>query len=163
MSQLSLTEAIAKAYRQGNKVLICGNGGLAAESEHFAAELVGKYGRDVFIPALSLTCPSSLITALANDIGYELIFAHQVSVIGNKGDIFIGLTTSKSGAIMKAAQMAECKGMISFVFHRDNLAGDDVAEKQETVLRILHRAAREAKELIYEDPLYQPEQSESSR
>ena len=69
-----LPRMIAKCYQKGGKVLICGNGGLAAESEHFAAELMGKYGRDVYIPCIALTSNSSLTTAISNDMGFENVF-----------------------------------------------------------------------------------------
>ena len=82
-------------------IFVAGNGGLCAEAEHFCAELMGKYAFDVYIPCITLTCPSSLITALANDIGYENVFAHQLEVLGNTGDTFIGLTTSHSKNILK--------------------------------------------------------------
>lgn len=152
----SLSRSIADAYKRGNKVLICGNGGLAAESEHFAAELMGKYGRDVYIPCMSLTCPSSLITALANDIGYENVFSHQVLTLGNEGDVFIGMTTSESRNILLAFHVADMKCLHSFLLDRNKIDGSDVAEVQENIIKFLHKVALEAKELCAEDTVRQP-------
>jgi D-sedoheptulose 7-phosphate isomerase len=156
----SLSRSIAEAYKRGNKVLICGNGGLAAESEHFAAELMGKYGRDVFIPCISLTGPSSLITALGNDIGFEDVFGHQVEALGRAGDIFIGMTTSRSVNIIHALNAASAKGLEPFLIwhggviygncHPIQMMGSGVAQIQENIIKFLHQVALEAKELASE-------------
>ena len=148
---LSLSVAIAEAYKRGNKVLICGNGGLCAEAEHFQAELMGKYGRDIFIPCISLTGPSALITALANDIGYEWVFAHQVETFGQTGDVFIGMTTSASKNIVAAYHVADGKCLHSFIIDRRTIEGDTVGEIQNNIIKFLHQVALEAKELCVED------------
>lgn len=127
-------------------IFIAGNGGLAAESEHFAAELMGKYALDVYLPCISLTCPSALITALANDIGFENVFSHQLEVLGNKGDLFIGMTTSHSKNILKAVEVARKKGMDVLLMDGDWLIGNDTAEKQNYAIEFLHRYARMLKE-----------------
>jgi phosphoheptose isomerase len=155
MHQLSV--AIAEAYKRGNKVLICGNGGLAAESEHFAAELMGKYGRDIFIPCISLTGPSALITALANDIGFENVFSHQVKTLGKPGDLVIGMTTSKSPNILKTIHTASEMGLDWQILDRINMNGESVAEVQNNIIKFLHEVALEAKELCVEDAVRQPE------
>jgi len=159
-----LSREIVEVYQQGNKVLICGNGGLAAESEHFAAELMGKYGRDVYIPCISLTGPSSLITALANDIGFEYVFEHQVQTLGKRGDLLIGMTTSNSANILKAICAGDANGLRTFILHGPKtpmeeirhigLVGDNTAEIQENIIRFLHEVAREAKELIFADAVH---------
>ncbi len=127
-------------------IFIAGNGGLAAESEHFAAELMGKFHSDVYIPCIALTANSSLVTALANDIGYENVFAHQIRVLGNKNDTFIGLTTTSSENIMKAVVAAKEIGMQIILLDSNVLKGNDVAEKQEYAIRLLHKMAREIKD-----------------
>ena len=127
-------------------IFIAGNGGLAAESEHFAAELMGKYHSDVYIPCIALTANSSLVTALANDIGYENVFSHQISVLGNKNDTFIGMTTTSSENIVKAAEVARKVGMQVVLLDGKALKGDNVAEKQEYAIRLLHKMAREIKD-----------------
>lgn len=154
---LELSIAIADAYKRGNKVLICGNGGLAAESEHFAAELMGKYGRDIFIPCIALTSNSSLVTALANDIGFENIFAHQIITLGKSGDIIIGMTTSASKNIIKAIASANILKFQTYLVSRENIEGETTAEIQENIIRFLHQVALEAKELCAEDTICKPE------
>ena len=75
---INLANEIARCYYAGGKVLICGNGGLAAEAEHFTAELMGKFSKDVYIPCIALTCPSALITAISNDVSFADVFAHNI-------------------------------------------------------------------------------------
>lgn len=132
-------------------IYICGNGGLASESDHFAAELMGQYAYNVYIPCISLTANSSLLTALSNDIGFENVFSHQLEVLGKKGDIFIGMTTSHSKNIIKAVEVARKKEMKVFLLDGDFLKGDNVAEKQEFAITLLHRLAREWKKEVYEN------------
>jgi D-sedoheptulose 7-phosphate isomerase len=145
-----MIDEIIEAIKSGHKILIAGNGGLAAESEHFAAELVGQFAYPVYIPCVALTANSSLLTALANDIGYEQVFAHQIEVMGNKGDVFIGMTTSHSRNIERACEWAESKGLISLLLDGDVLVGKDVAEKQEYALKYLHKLARLLKKELYD-------------
>lgn len=112
----SLTDAselLTVAFRAGSKVLICGNGGSAADSQHFAAELVSAFSRDIKRPALSaiaLTVDTSVITAFSNDFGYENVFARQVEAHGRKGDVLIAITTSGSSQNCLAAVVA-AKGL----------------------------------------------------
>ena len=102
---------ICESLRAGNKVLLCGNGGSAADAQHIAAELVGRYEqqRRAF-PAISLTTDTSALTALSNDYGYEEVFARQVEALASAGDVLIAISTSgKSPNVVKAALKA--KGM----------------------------------------------------
>ena len=131
------------------KILICGNGGLCSEAEHFAAELMGKFAFDVYIPCISLTANTSLITALANDIGFENVFSHQVEVLGQEGDVFIGLTTSHSKNILKAVEVAIRKGMKVILLDGDTLKGNTTAEKQEFAINLLHKMAHDMKKELY--------------
>jgi phosphoheptose isomerase len=87
---------IARSLKHGGKVLICGNGGSASQSQHFAAELVGRFmdGNREGLPALSLTADTAIITAWANDIGFEQVFARQVEAYGKPNDVLIGISTS---------------------------------------------------------------------
>lgn len=133
-----------------SKVLICGNGGLAAESEHFAAELMGKFAFDAYIPCIALCANSSLLTALANDIGFENVFSHQVETLGNEGDMFIGMTTSRSPNIVKAYETAVKKGLDAYLWDGTFLQGKDVAEKQEYAIKLLHILAYDLKKELYE-------------
>jgi D-sedoheptulose 7-phosphate isomerase len=131
-------------------IYVAGNGGLAAESEHFAAELMGKYAFEIFIPCISLTGPSSLITALANDIGFEYVFSHQLGTLGQMGDTFIGLTTSHSKNILNAVEVAVEKGMKVILLDGDTLQGVTTAEKQEYAVKYLHKLAYEMKRERFE-------------
>jgi D-sedoheptulose 7-phosphate isomerase len=99
---------ICEALSGGNKILLCGNGGSAADAQHIAAELVGRYEqqRRAF-PAVSLTTDTSALTALSNDYGYDEVFARQVEALAVEGDVLIAISTSgKSPNIVKAAEKA---------------------------------------------------------
>lgn len=104
---------IANAFETGHKMLICGNGGSAADSQHFAAELVSRYrmARKP-LPAIALTTDSSYITAHSNDFGFNDIFTRQVYALGKAGDIFFGISTSgKSPNVVDAADAAKTRQM----------------------------------------------------
>ena len=108
---------IAKQVASGNKVLFCGNGGSAADSQHLAAELVVRlrshYNRPA-IPGLALTVDTSILTAGGNDIGFDNIFARGVEAFGQKGDVLIGISTSgKSENVIRAVNLANEKGLIT--------------------------------------------------
>jgi D-sedoheptulose 7-phosphate isomerase len=103
---------IWETLKAGNKILLCGNGGSAADAQHIAAELVGRYEqqRRAF-PAISLTTDTSALTALSNDYGYEEVFARQVEALGAMGDVLIAISTSgKSPSVIKAADKARAIG-----------------------------------------------------
>ncbi len=96
---LNLLTDVARAcvdvYKNGKKILIAGNGGSAADAQHFAAELVGRYGFDrPSLPSIALTTDTSALTAIGNDYGYEYIFSRQLEGLGVEGDLFIGISTS---------------------------------------------------------------------
>lgn len=99
---------IIKSFRTGGKVLIFGNGGSAADSQHMAAELVGRFMKDRrALPAVALNANSSILTALGNDYGYEATFSRQVAALGRKGDVAVGISTSgNSPNILKAIEEA---------------------------------------------------------
>jgi D-sedoheptulose 7-phosphate isomerase len=137
---------IVSALKSGHKILICGNGGLAAESEHFAAEMMGKYAFDVYLPCISLTSNNSLITALANDFGWASVFCMQVAVFGNEGDVLIAMTTSASPNIMAAIETAKTKKMLVYLLNKDCLGGTSTADIQENALKLLHSLAYKIKE-----------------
>jgi D-sedoheptulose 7-phosphate isomerase len=109
---------LVKAFKNGNKVLFCGNGGSAADAQHLAAEFSGRFylDRDA-LPAEALHCNTSYLTAVANDYNYDVIYARMVKGFGNKGDVLIGLTTSGNSAnICKAFEVAKEKEMITIAF-----------------------------------------------
>jgi D-sedoheptulose 7-phosphate isomerase len=97
-------DACIRCLQQGGKILLAGNGGSAADAQHIAGELVSRFAFDrPGLPAIALTTDSSILTAIGNDYGYEKLFARQVQAHGNKGDVFIGYSTSgKSPNILRA-------------------------------------------------------------
>ena len=105
--------ACVEAYRRGNKTLLAGNGGSAADAQHIAAELVGRYGFDrPSIPSLALTTDTSNLTAIGNDYGYDKVFSRQLEGMGVEGDIFFGISTSgNSQNIVNAFESAKAKGI----------------------------------------------------
>ncbi len=111
-------ELIVDAFKAGNKVLFCGNGGSAADAQHLAAEFSGRFYIDrAALPAEALHCNTSYLTAVANDYSYDLIYARLVQGIGTKGDILIGLSTSgNSKNIVEAFKIAKEKEMITIGF-----------------------------------------------
>ncbi|UCF06630.1 MAG: SIS domain-containing protein [bacterium] len=109
---------IGEAVRDGNVVFTCGNGGSAADAQHIAGELVGRFRRKVKgYKAHALTTNSSVVTALANDYSYEEIFSRQLESMGQEGDVLLSLSTSgMSPNVVKAAQAANALGMTSLAF-----------------------------------------------
>lgn len=108
------TTQLIATLKQGKKLMVCGNGGSAADAEHLAGELVGRFGYDrPSLPCISLCTPSATFTAISNDYGYENAFARQVQGLGNEGDILLGISTSgNSENIVKAFEMADSKGIL---------------------------------------------------
>ena len=114
---LDVIEAVAKAcvavYRNGKKTMLAGNGGSAADAQHIAAELVGRYGFDrPSIPSLALTTDTSNLTAIGNDYGYDKVFSRQLEGMSQAGDLFIGISTSgNSQNIINAFESAKERGV----------------------------------------------------
>ncbi|MBQ4133721.1 MAG: D-sedoheptulose 7-phosphate isomerase [Desulfovibrionaceae bacterium] len=106
---------MADALRRGGKILIAGNGGSAADAQHFAAELVGRFQKNRrALPCLALNTDTSNLTALGNDFGFDTVFARQVEALGKPGDVFIGISTSgNSENIIAAAKEARRAGLVS--------------------------------------------------
>lgn len=105
--------ALAAALRKGHKALACGNGGSAADSQHFAAEMVGRFERErPGMPAIALTTDTSALTAIANDYGYDHVFAKGVEALGNAGDVLLAISTSgDSKSVLEAVAAAHKKDM----------------------------------------------------
>ncbi len=103
---------IVDTLKNGHKVLLCGNGGSAADAQHIAAELTGRYkSQRKGLPAIALTTDSSALTAISNDFGYEKVFARQVEALANKGDLLIGISTSgNSRNVLSALAQAQEMG-----------------------------------------------------
>lgn len=106
-------ELMFSALSQGNKILACGNGGSAADSQHFAAELVGRFERErLALPAIALTTDTSILTAVGNDYGYREIFAKQVQALGQPGDVLLAISTSgNSASVIAAIEVAQERDM----------------------------------------------------
>ena len=108
-------EVIADSFRRGGKLLLCGNGGSAADCQHVAAEFVNRLTRDrerVALPALALTTDTSYLTAYANDCGFDGVYARQVEAFGRTGDVLLAISTSGSSPnVLAAAHVARARGL----------------------------------------------------
>ena len=102
----------------GNKIMFCGNGGSAADAQHLAAELIGRFQKERrSLASIALTTDTSILTAVANDYGYDEVFARQVEGLGRSGDVLIGISTSGNSAnVVKAALKARDTGMHTIAF-----------------------------------------------
>jgi len=120
---------VAAAYREGKKLLLCGNGGSAADCQHMAAEFVSRLTKEVqrrALPAIALTTDTSFLTAFANDCGYEGVFERQVEALGLAGDILLGISTSGSSKnVVRAMTLAQQRGMRTIA-----LMGEDGVMKE---------------------------------
>lgn len=108
-------EMLVQAYKNGNKVLLCGNGGSASDAQHIEGELVGRFQKERRpLPAIAMTANSATVTAISNDYGYSNIFYREVEAYGKKGDVLIGISTSgNSENIYQALSHAKELGVIS--------------------------------------------------
>ena len=111
-------DIIIQAFKKGNKLLLCGNGGSAADAQHIAAELVGRFKKERRgLPALALTTDTSIMTSLANDYWYDLLFARQIETLGGEGDVLIGISTSGNSVnIVRGVEAANFKGLRTIGF-----------------------------------------------
>jgi len=131
-AQLDVLDSIAREFarclKAGGKILFCGNGGSAADSQHIAAEFVGRF--KINRPALAsiaLTTDTSILTAVANDFGYDEVFSRQVEALGRPGDILVGLSTSgMSASVLRACEEAKNNGMTTIGFC--GIRGGDLAK-----------------------------------
>lgn len=141
-----LADAAISVLRAGGKLLLCGNGGSAADCQHIATELTVRFEADRrALPAISLATDTSALTAAGNDLGFDQIFARQVAALGNKGDLLIGLSTSGTSpnvvAALKAAreyglETACLTGRDGGVIARDGLAGHCLIVPSDNTARI---------------------------
>jgi D-sedoheptulose 7-phosphate isomerase len=100
----ALVDATGRALRDGHKLLVFGNGGSAADAQHIAAELVGRYGRERRgLPAIALTTDTSILTSVGNDYGFDHVFTRQVEALGAPGDVVLGISTSGNSPNVKQA------------------------------------------------------------
>ncbi len=157
---------IADSIRRGGKVLICGNGGSAADSQHLAAELVGTLTVDrrrPAIPAIALTTDTSILTAVANDFGFEGVFARQVEALGRTGDVLIAISTSgNSEDVLLAVEVAGRQGLRTIALTGES--GGKLAPMADVAIRIpsdetshiqeAHLAVEQLIAFLVEDELY---------
>ncbi len=123
---LRVADVMTEALRSGRKILCMGNGGSAADSQHFVAELVGRFEAERrALPAIALTSNSSITTAIANDYSYERVFARQVEALAKEGDVVVGISTSGNSknviAAMESARQIGCK-LVTLTGEKGNLA-----------------------------------------
>ena len=113
-----LVERLCACFRQGGKVLICGNGGSAADAQHFAAEFMNRFKLDRQPwPAIALSTDTSVLTSIANDAAFEDVFARQVEGLGRPGDVLVALSTSGASAnVLAALRVARERGLVTVGF-----------------------------------------------
>jgi len=159
----AIAGVIIAALRTGNKLLIIGNGGSAADAQHIAAEIVGRYKQDrPAYAAVALTTDSSALTAIANDYGFEQVFARQVEGLGQRGDVLLALSTSgRSPNILAALRSASERGLVTIGFtgakgetlgaHCDHLLvapSDDTPVVQQIHLTVAHGICDEIEQTL---------------
>ena len=113
-----VVDVIVTAFKNGNRLYLCGNGGSAADAQHLAAEFSGRFYKDrKALPAEALHCNTSYLTSVANDYGFETVYSRMIDGIGQSGDVLIGLSTSGNSAnIINAFEVAKEKGIITIAF-----------------------------------------------
>ncbi len=112
---LALAEAAVAVFQNGGRLLLAGNGGSAADAQHVAGELVGRFMRErAALPALALSTDTSILTALGNDYAFKIVFARQVEAQGRRGDMLLGISTSGNSAnVVAALKTARARGLIT--------------------------------------------------
>ena len=149
---VAVAEAITRSLQQGGSVLVFGNGGSAADAQHFAAELLGRYEKERRAwPAIALTTDTSSLTAIGNDYGFDRVFARQLEALGKKGDVAIGISTSgNSPNVLRALETANERGLITVALtgrggkagaiaaHHIAVPDDRTARVQEVHATLLH-------------------------
>jgi len=133
-----IAQTLLRCFNQGGRVLICGNGGSAAMTSHFVAELVCKYAKERKpLPAISLVDNNAILTAISNDFGFEYVFSRQVEAIGKPGDLLITLSTSgNSKNCLEAIEKAHQLGINVLDFPR---RGDTTGDIQDYQLNLIHK------------------------
>lgn len=136
-SILSAAELIAGTFRSGGKVLLCGNGGSAADCQHMAAEFVSRLTKDFErrgLPAIAMTTDTSFLTAFANDCGFEGVFERQVQALGRPGDVLIGISTSGGSTnVVRAVEVARTLNIKTIALTG---AGGHLAELVDVIIEV---------------------------
>ncbi|MEO8423304.1 MAG: SIS domain-containing protein [Actinomycetota bacterium] len=163
---VSAATILVGSLRSGGKILICGNGGSAADAQHLATEFVSTFTIDNVrpsIPAIALTTDSSLLTAIANDFGAEGVFERQVESLGRDGDVLIAISTSGNSAnVIRAAERARTQGLRVIALTGES--GGDLASLADAAVRVpstvtahiqeCHLAVEQLLASLVEDALY---------
>ena len=171
---IDLVEQVAKicvdAYRNGHKVLSCGNGGSASDSMHFVGELVGRYKKErAGIPAISLNANAAVMTAIANDYDYESLYSNQVIALGESGDVLFVISTSgNSGNCVKAVKAAKERGIITVAMTGEgggklmdladytiNVPSDNTPRIQEMHILVIHTICNVIESTLYEEGFFE--------
>jgi len=148
--QQGVLEVIARAMtttlRLGGKILWCGNGGSAADSQHLAAEIVGRFRRERRgLPSVALTTDTSILTSVANDYGYEAVFSRQVEALGVSGDLLVGISTSgNSPNVVAALQVGRSMGLRTIGF--TGAGGGKIAEVVDHLFAVTSKDAARIQE-----------------
>ena len=142
-SVVAVADAITTSLKQGGSVLVFGNGGSAADAQHFSAELVGRYEHERRAwPAIALTTDTSALTAIGNDYGFDRVFARQLEALGRKGDVAIGITTSgNSPNVLRALETGNARGLITVALtgrggEAGTIATHHIAVQEERTARV---------------------------
>lgn len=138
---------VKQALARGNKVMFCGNGGSAADSQHLAAEFVGRFQKErAGLPAIALTVDTSILTAVGNDYGYDKVFVRQVEALACPGDVLVGISTSgNSGNVVQAVELAKAKGV--FCVGMTAAGGGKLAELCDECLAVPAKVTARAQEM----------------
>ena len=148
---IETTSTIIEALKSKKKLLVCGNGGSASDSQHMASEFIGRFeNNNVTLPCIALTADSSMISSISNDFSWNQVFSKQINVLGEKGDILICITTSgKSKNILEAIRIAKEKGLKTIALTGNNelsikphktiqVPSTNTARIQETHILLIH-------------------------
>ncbi|HEX2267437.1 MAG TPA: glycosyltransferase [Actinomycetota bacterium] len=162
---IKAADVLSACFARGGKVLICGNGGSAADAQHFAAELIGKFKRDDRggLPALSLSSDASVLTSWSNDVGFESVFSRQVESLGRPGDVLVGISTSgRSPNLLRAFESARVAGLETVaLLGRDGgplrqladasivVPSNDTQRVQEVQILIIHLLCELVEEMLF--------------
>jgi D-sedoheptulose 7-phosphate isomerase len=143
----SAIAALSTALKARKPVLVCGNGGSAADAQHIAGELVGRYERErVALPVIALAGDAATVTALANDYGYDRVFARQVEAHGQPGGVLIGLTTSgRSPNVLRAFETARARGITTIAMTGEG--GGEIAALADILLAVPSRVTARVQEM----------------
>jgi D-sedoheptulose 7-phosphate isomerase len=174
-----IADSIIRCFRQGNKLLICGNGGSAADAQHVAGEFVNRFRFDhSALPALALTTDTSILTCVGNDSAFENIFSRQVEDLAKPGDILVGISTSGSSPnILKALDAGRVLGLTTVGFTGENgpakmspkcdlclvVPSSDTPRIQESHIFIWHVICGIVEQSLFNDPHMGSNQSENGK